>query len=190
MATAKTNQHICPTTFFALRRGATTPHHGKISPPLASPEKSQRTIFKSSDRWRPPPKPLHLTSTSVRVLIKTKNQNTTINQTRLVVVDAVVPTHDEDNPACSVGTSRRRRRKKGEHIHAYCLFHFIIFILHHPNVILCRYHRRRIDKGGDQQRRTADRCHTREAGAGKEMRRRAAERSDVQRSEGSIQDKG
>ena len=57
------------------------------------------------------------------------------------------PYPDEDNPACSVGTSRRRRRKKGEHIHAYCLFHFIIFILHHPNVVLCRYHRLRIDKG-------------------------------------------
>ena len=123
MATAKTNQHICPTTFFALRRGATTPHHGKISPPLASPRKRQRTIFKSSDRWHPSPKPLHLTQTSVRVLIKTKNQNTTINQTRLVVVDAVVPTHDEGNP-CSVGTSRRRRRKKGEFI-----MHIVCFIL-------------------------------------------------------------
>ena len=36
-------------------------------------------------------------------------------------------------------------QKKVNIYRAYCLFHFIIFILHHPNVVLCRYHRRRID---------------------------------------------
>jgi len=77
-------------------------------------------------------------------------------------------------------------QKKGEHYHAYCLFHFIIFILHHPNVVLCRYHRPRIDKGWirgalidgaiqgrrarERKRSAWRRIDTREAGTGKEMR--------------------
>ena len=67
-------------------------------------------------------------------------------------------------------------QKKGEHYHAYCLFHFIIFILHHPNVILCRYHRRRIDKGGSTEAHCGSMPYKGGVGAGKENDRRASDR--------------
>ena len=161
---------------------------------IPSPQKKANGQYSNRPTVGAHHQPLHLTQTSVRVLIKTKNQNTTINQTRLVVVDAVVPTHDEDNPACSVGTSRRRRRKKVNiYMHIVCFILLFLPILHHPNVVLCRYHRRRIDKGGsteahcgsmpykgggrgERERSARRRIDTREAGAGKEMRRRAADR--------------
>ena len=135
LATAKTNQHICPTTFFALRRGATTPHHGKISPPLASPEKSQRTIFKSSDRWRPTPTVApHINLCESAHKNKKSKHNNQPNASSRSRCRRTYPRRGQ--PMLGRHQPPTEAQKKGEHYHAYCLFHFIIFILHHPNVIL------------------------------------------------------
>jgi len=120
-----------------------TPHHGKISPPVASPRKSQRTIFKSSDRWRPPPTvaPHINLCESAHKNKKSKHNNQPNASSRSRCRRPPIGRHQPPTEA----------QKKVNIYRAYCLFHFIIFILHHPNVVLCRYHRRRIDKGGSTE---------------------------------------
>ena len=110
-----------------------TPDHGKISPPVASPRKRQRSIFKPSDRWHPSPTVApHINLCESAHKNKKSKHNNQPNASSRSRCRRPYPRRGEcpsiGPPAADGGA------KKVSSYHAYCLCYFNS-ILHQPNVV-------------------------------------------------------